>query len=110
MLRFAVLAILFAAVCAVPINQDSNSVDGTIAVDSIDEYFAGNPELNFANDFEREKPKTAIVPYTDMENASQVRSILYNHCLCLLHKIRTWYQVCCRQLWFASNFHSSYFR
>lgn len=45
MLRFALLAVLFAAVCAVPINFESNSANQNVTVvDNHDDfYLAKNP-------------------------------------------------------------------
>lgn len=55
MLRFTVLAVLFATVCALPINDDSKSSDhDVIIVDSIDEYLAENPGSELIGELEEE--------------------------------------------------------
>lgn len=44
MLRFALLAVLFSAVCAIPIGDESSqTTHGSNVVENIDEYLAQNP-------------------------------------------------------------------
>lgn len=53
MLRFAALAVLFAAACAVPINFESKSGDPNVTVvDNIEDYLAENPGAEFIGEFE----------------------------------------------------------
>lgn len=54
MLRFAVLTILLAVVCAVPINDEVKSADpDVIVVDSIEKYLAQNPEVGSFEELDR---------------------------------------------------------
>lgn len=56
MLRFTVLALLFAAVCASPINEDSKSSNLEVGVvESIDKYLAENPDVEILDEFEKEE-------------------------------------------------------
>lgn len=68
MLRFAVLVILLAAVCAVPINDVAKSADvEVIVVDSIDEYLTQNPEIELLERLEKEEvqePDRVQITYT----------------------------------------------
>lgn len=53
MLRFAALAILCAAVCAVSVIGEPNSADfGVDVVESIDKYLAQNPEIEFLHEMD----------------------------------------------------------
>lgn len=54
MLRFAVLTILFVAVCASPISDKSTSNDVDVfVVDSLDEYLDQNPDVKIVDELER---------------------------------------------------------
>lgn len=56
MLRFAVLAILFAAICAAPTTEEPSSSElDVVAVESIDDYLALNPELELVDQLEKEE-------------------------------------------------------
>lgn len=56
MLRFILLAILFVAVCAGPIDEDSKSANLKVGVvESIDEYLAENPGVEILDEFEKEE-------------------------------------------------------
>lgn len=55
MLRFAVLAVLLAAVWAAPTTEDSTSADlGVVVVDNIEEYLAKNPAIGLAQEMDSE--------------------------------------------------------
>lgn len=55
MLRFVILVILFAAVCAIHINDESKSSEhNVIVVNSIDEYLERNPKVESLEQFEKE--------------------------------------------------------
>lgn len=52
MLRFAVFAVLLAAVCAVPISDDASSAIDVLVGDSIEEFLAENPEIEMLHQLE----------------------------------------------------------
>lgn len=70
MLRFAVLAVLCAAVCAILINDESETADLEVTVvDNFDDYLAENPKLRLLEQFEEE----------DIQDRNQIKYSLGNH-------------------------------
>lgn len=70
MLRFAVLAILFVAVCTVSINDElkTANLDVTV-VDNLEDYLAESPEVELLAQFSKEY----------IQDRAQIRYTLGNH-------------------------------
>lgn len=70
MLRFAVLAIWFAAVCAAPTTEEIDSPD-VMVVDSIDEYLVQHPNVEILKQLKEDEMEDRLhVGYTIGERVS----------------------------------------
>lgn len=83
MLRFIVLSILFAVICAVPIDTKTEYVNVTV-VHSIDEYLTQNPNIVLFEQLEKEENQDReLLKYTlgqrvDGEQANAICRVQIN--------------------------------